>query len=762
MRQGGGFIRTIAGLPVMDFVAACIIVLAASNSYGADTVISIQDRVLYTLDSRLFGQFMERPSWGNEVGPEGALIPGSNELQPRVKTMLKAMRIPVIRFPGGSNIDYLDWTDMVENVPGRVGGRPVWSGGQGLKLNNRFGYDEFLRLCQELGSEPIIVLNLGDAFYRKKSLHQAALHAAGLVAYCNAPVGAKLPAGMPDWPALRARNGHPAPYGVKYFQIGNETWLFNWPKDKDGGFDRWQVDCAAEYVKLIRAVDPSVSLLMDGFSHPQQEYIARTIGNGINYLVNHVYSPWEIVKVTRKGAEYPPEKLSARDAWYAWVDCTGTSRNAGFWPRAGETLDFARKNGYGVAITEWNWNGWWQIKDYNPPLDSVWAKGVGAASFLHAMMREGDVVRIGCQSMLVGNSWGITAIRADKLARTPAFMLPTGQVTTLYSRYHGEKVLQIEGNGIPVIEQNIGLNDRKPSGKLALIDAICTASDDALYLHAINRSFDEDISVLVRFPESMVPGKGAVLRTLTGRLNDVPRRGESAEVAKIGTERFKLRGHDIRVRLPKRSVSVLEIALGKGRVPPAMDEVFPAVGGGMDPVREARYSGPEPVKITEGEVLQDWDGKESPTIGFGTWDGTVKADAVPGVGRTGGGLVVEADLSKCLWPSLFLYSFPRWSIPRGTGIRVQMRAVPEPPAGMDFTVKCVSGGCVARGRLGPGWNPLVFRPMDGVNIECGELMFQFTSDKPWKGRLIFDDIEVVGKETAERAGKAAPLEVTGK
>jgi hypothetical protein len=36
---------------------------------------------------------------------------------------------------------------------------------------------------------------------------------------------ARLPEGMEDWPAIRARNGREKPWKVPYIQVGNETWL---------------------------------------------------------------------------------------------------------------------------------------------------------------------------------------------------------------------------------------------------------------------------------------------------------------------------------------------------------------------------------------------------------------------------------------------------------------------------------------------------------------------------------------------------------
>ena len=187
----------------------------------------VLNKVLHPIDTRLFGSFMERASNGGENGPEGALMPGTHELQPGVVKLLREMQIPIVRFPGGTDADFLDWQDMISNVPGRGADRPVSTGHENDKVTNNFGYDEFLQLRQELGWDAILVVNFRNGLLKIKPIEEAARQAAALVAYCNAPVGAKLPAGMLDWPAIRAKNGHPAPYSVKQWQIGNETWAFH-------------------------------------------------------------------------------------------------------------------------------------------------------------------------------------------------------------------------------------------------------------------------------------------------------------------------------------------------------------------------------------------------------------------------------------------------------------------------------------------------------------------------------------------------------
>ena len=91
-------------------------------------VVKVHGDVLNRIDPRIFGQFMERPSWAGEIGPEAALISGTNTLRPDARDLIRNMQIPIVRFPGGTDVDHVDWLDMIDSVPGRPGGsRRAWA-----------------------------------------------------------------------------------------------------------------------------------------------------------------------------------------------------------------------------------------------------------------------------------------------------------------------------------------------------------------------------------------------------------------------------------------------------------------------------------------------------------------------------------------------------------------------------------------------------------------------------------------------------------
>jgi alpha-N-arabinofuranosidase len=136
-----------------------------------------------------------------------SLMPADNVQgwRPTPVAVLKSLRSGVYRFPGGNFVSAYEWRDGIGDPDQRPEVKdPVWH-----SLNpNDVGTDEFMTLCRLLDVEPYITVNagLGDAW-----------SAAQLVEYAN---------GSDDTPMgrRRATNGHPEPYRVKFWGIGNEMW----------------------------------------------------------------------------------------------------------------------------------------------------------------------------------------------------------------------------------------------------------------------------------------------------------------------------------------------------------------------------------------------------------------------------------------------------------------------------------------------------------------------------------------------------------
>jgi alpha-N-arabinofuranosidase len=179
-----------------------------------------------------------------------------NGADPDVVRFLKEARLPILRWPGGNFASGYHWQWGIGPVDDRpTVPNPAW---EGLEFN-MFGTDEFIAFCRVVGCEPLICVNAGDGTPEE---------AAAWVEYCN---------GSPDTPMgrLRAQNGHPEPYNVRFWEIGNELygrWQVFWTTP-DGYLDRY-----LRFREAMMKVDPNIYVLACGYGNePLSEWNMRLI-----------------------------------------------------------------------------------------------------------------------------------------------------------------------------------------------------------------------------------------------------------------------------------------------------------------------------------------------------------------------------------------------------------------------------------------------------------------------------------------------------
>jgi alpha-N-arabinofuranosidase len=558
---------------------------AATSS--VEVLFRVEDRVLNTIDPLVFGQFMEIASWG-ELGPEAVVDPETGQLPDDIVELLRQLHAPIVRFPGGIDIDYIDWTDRIDHAPGRPAGseRPMTETRGHPAYSNHFGYDEFLDLAEEIGTLPQLVVNLRDGMGRDADVQAAADHAAALVAYCNADADdPRLPESMRAWAKLRQTNGREQPWAVKHWQVGNE--IFGVVK-RDGEAlglsedpETWARDHAdrlVTFAKTMRAVDPSIVLICDAWFHDLAKQNALLtdprLAEHYDFVTAHTYGPGGTVKYFRGDGEAQTEvsadDLTLRDFWYAWVstpgavdgsgDVVGKPRNARF-----ETF-FAFPGD--LAVTEWNWNGWGPGINDHPDV-SFNAAGLGAASYLQGIMRQGDRIKLANQSMMLGVSWGLASIHVDPDGEHEPFISPTGAATALYSQYHGSERLAIEAVGPqPAITQDLtlkGWGTHPGRSPLPLLDPLVTRSDDAVFIHVVQRSFERPIRAAFDLSEVVGNATGSArVRALIPRSPDHPGAAK-ADAMRRSDESVDFDGGVLEIDLPARSVLVIELPLGVAR-----------------------------------------------------------------------------------------------------------------------------------------------------------------------------------------------------
>jgi len=195
-------LKAALGLVLLGFAGTPVVAQeSATGSVRGDTPGPIYDRHIFTQFAEHLGNGIYGGLW---VGPSSK-IPNTRGFRNDVVTALKRLGVPMIRWPGGCFADEYHWREGI----GLQAQRPVkinthWGG---VTEPNTVGTHEFMDLVGQVGAEAYISGNVGDGTPREM---------AEWVEYMTSPAGS-----LAD---ERARNGHPAPWAVPYFGVGNELW----------------------------------------------------------------------------------------------------------------------------------------------------------------------------------------------------------------------------------------------------------------------------------------------------------------------------------------------------------------------------------------------------------------------------------------------------------------------------------------------------------------------------------------------------------
>jgi len=200
----------------------------------------------------------------------------TNGLRPDLAQMLVALHPKFMRFPGGCFVegDYLanrfQWKKTIGPIETRPGHNNLW----GYRTSDGMGYHEFLQLSEDIGAEPLYVFNIGVAhndfvvYNQIDSYIQDALDA---IEYANGAI-------TTTYGALRAANGHPEPFNLKYVEVGNEdSWL-------DHYADRYY-----QFYNAIKTKYPTIKCVANG-DGTSVDIPTFKVSNVTDFMDEHYYN----------------------------------------------------------------------------------------------------------------------------------------------------------------------------------------------------------------------------------------------------------------------------------------------------------------------------------------------------------------------------------------------------------------------------------------------------------------------------------------
>lgn len=356
---------------------------------GAPLRITINpDRPIGVVSRNIFGGFIENLEhciYGGVYDPKSP-VADKDGFRKDVMAGTRAMGVSIVRFPGGCFAPHYHWTDGI----GPKTDRPKTKYGY-WPADNDFGTDEFIAWCRKVGAEPQICANMGSGTPEE---------ARNWVEYCNGPLGTK-------WADLRAKNGHPEPYNVKIWDIGNEVsgeWEYGYAEKEDEYIPK-----AREFAREMKLTDPSIKLVFTGNLFPTYHVrknwnraVLESLYPYIDYISMHYY----VGQIGKSCVSGELEKAGPEAVHRRLTE--GMMEVEDGYRVLREDIRLIKyhtepQKQIGIALTEYNPNYSASYKTHDGPLN-VWfdlgdALAVGA--FFNIFVRNADVATLSNMAQLV-------------------------------------------------------------------------------------------------------------------------------------------------------------------------------------------------------------------------------------------------------------------------------------------------------------------------------------------------------------------------
>ncbi|NVM30646.1 MAG: hypothetical protein HWN65_17535 [Candidatus Helarchaeota archaeon] len=367
------------------------------------------------IDPLIYGSFIEvlaKCIYGGIWDDKNENVPLIHRgLRKDVLEEIRPLKLTIVRWPGGCFSDIYDWKDGIGPLEQRkVMKNKHWSR-FGPKIgpthDNHFGSDEFMLFIKEIGAEPYINVNFGSGTPEE---------AAQMVEYMNGDE-------TTEYGTLRAKNGHPEPYYVKYWGIGNETFGF-WEK---GSFTAEQyAHRYIEYAEAMRSIDPSIKLVAVGseFDYPDwNRSVLEIAGDYIDYLSLHMYIPG-----------VPITTLSNRDLKGYYNIIAGAFEMERRIKWVAESIVEVRGEKKKIPITFDEWAAMWNVRQHYEGYYTL-RDGLFAASVFEVLHRLASSVKMANYAQLVN------VIPLIVTSPTDAYHNPVYLAFQIFSNYAEKNVV---------------------------------------------------------------------------------------------------------------------------------------------------------------------------------------------------------------------------------------------------------------------------------------------------------------------------------
>ncbi|HVF10486.1 MAG TPA: alpha-L-arabinofuranosidase C-terminal domain-containing protein [Abditibacteriaceae bacterium] len=434
----------------------------------AATISVCLNEPIAVINPNLYGHFMEHLGtcvdegiWVGEHSP----IPHLGGIRRDVIDALRKLNPPVLRWPGGCFADDYHWEDGIgprETRPRRVN---IWWG-DALE-NNHFGTHEFVQLCRLIGAQPYLCGNVGSGSPREMR---------DWVEYCNYDGDSTLA-------ARRAGNGSPAPFGVRYWGVGNEAWGCG------GNFD--PEDYAIEYKRFATYLrdfsGTQLHLIACGPHGDNPDWTRRffTKLSGLPHIHSfsaHYYT-WNREGQMGSATEY------SIDQWYQLIHESLRMEPLITQHRA-VMDDFDPDRKISLIVDEW---GAWHPHEGRDPRSIWWQQNtlrdaVLAATNLDIFNRHADKVTMTNIAQMMNVLQSMILTNGDRILTTPTY-----HIFDMYQSHAGGQSLRAFFEAEPISFQSRASTEQQLFG----LSGSASRKDGVLTLSVVNPNATEPVEASI-------------------------------------------------------------------------------------------------------------------------------------------------------------------------------------------------------------------------------------------------------------------------
>jgi alpha-L-arabinofuranosidase len=487
------------------------------------------DRQLGRVDRRIFGGFIEhlgRCIYGG-IFEEGSPLSDERGFRQDVLAALRPLKLPLLRWPGGNFVSGYHWVDGVgprEERPRKM--ELAWH----AEESNRFGTDEFIEYCRELDTEPYLCINMGTGTIDE---------AQAWVEYCNGT-------GTTYWANLRRKNGHEAPYNVRYWGLGNELYG-GWQLGAMAAAD--YVQKAREFSKVMKLTDPSIELISCGQNgwDDWDRVVIEGLASIVDYHSIHIYTGHP---------DYYRNVFEPHQAERAIRVCSAFIEEARYNQRITKPI--------GIAYDEWN--VWYKARTAEHRRTGIeeqydLSDALAIATYLNIFIRE-------CQRVPIANlAQMVNAIAPIFTSAGGLFLQTIYHPLRLYAEHSRSLALDptvvcgtIElapDHDFPPRAQRVA--DLGPF-KLLDVSATRDESGKAVTVGIVNRHREDAVTTTLELPAG-TSIRSAELAEVSGDDPYAVNSFEQPDVVVVREHQLTADGSSLELRLPAHSVTVVRLTL---------------------------------------------------------------------------------------------------------------------------------------------------------------------------------------------------------